>query len=275
MTVKIKFLLQIVIFVLCSSGLIFSESSANTWYTVVQSIKKSIAKEEIFLDNNFVQQYNSQLGLWHYIRSTVMLRNFIKKYRTTEKLVRKANGLKAVSRISGWLFIPFSGAFYKDYIKRGISRRKLVIPRADFIWPIEGSQITSRVGKRWGINHSGLDIAAGSGSIVLAAQSGKVVKTSYSGGYGRVVFLEHEEGYITKYAHLSTILVKENDIIEKGQVIALSGNSGRSTGAHLHFEVECGGILLDPENFLPEFISSMGSYYDYRAGLLKKFEIEN
>ena len=263
------------VFVSYSSSLLFSEPNTNTWYKTAQSAKKSRIKENIFLDNTFVQRYNSQLGLWHYVRSVIQLRDLARKYKTTEKLVRKVNSLKIRSKTSGWIFMPFSESFYKDYIKRGILRRKLVIPQADFLWPIEGSRITSRVGKRWGINHRGLDIAASSRTIVLAVQSGKVIKRSYSRGYGKVVFLEHGEGYITKYAHLSVILVKEDDVVEKGQVIALSGNSGRSTGPHLHFEVECGGILLDPEDFLPEFDYSMESLYNYRAGLLKRLEIED
>ena len=268
--IKIVFL-----FLLYSSSLVFSKSSANTWNKIAGLAKKAKTKEEIFLDNTFVQSYKSQLGLWHYVSTSVRLRNFTRKYKTTEKLVRKINDIEPRAQISGWVFVPFSGSFYKVYIKKGISRRKLTVSRADFIWPIEGSRITSRVGKRWGLSHSGLDIAAAKGTIVLAAQFGKVVKISRSRSYGRVVFLEHEESYTTKYAHLSSILVKEDDIVEKGQIIALSGNSGRSTGPHLHFEIDCGGISLDPENFLPEFSNSMELFYDYRADLLKRLEVQN
>ena len=107
---------------------------------------------------------------------------------------------------------------------------------------------------RWGgTYHRGVDIAADSGSIVLAAQGGVVTKTGSRGGYGIVVSIQHEEGYTTSYAHLSDHLVRTGDQVRKGQIIALSGNSGRSTGPHLHFEVECGSIVLDPEDFLPAF----------------------
>ena len=260
---------------LYSPALLFSESSASTWYQIVHSVKELKTLKEVFLDNSLIQRYNSQLGLWHYIQSVRKLKTLLIKYETTEKILKKVNGFKGRVPIPGWIFVPFSDSFYKNYTEKGIVRKRFLIAQNNFIWPIEGSRITSRVGKRWGISHSGLDIAAGSGSIVLAAQSGKVLKTTHSEGYGKVVFLEHEEGYITKYAHLSSILVKGNDIVEKGQIIALSGNTGRSTGPHLHFEVECGGILLDPENFLPEFNGSMESFYDYRASLLKKLEASN
>ena len=263
------------VLLLSSSVLFVSGGSANTWHQITQSIKELKTLKKVSLDDRFIQRYNSRLGLWHYVQSVRMLKTLVKKYKTTQKMLKKVNGFKGRYPIPGWVFVPFSDPFYKSYTERGITRKSLLVPQSNFIWPIKGSRITSRVGNRWGTSHSGLDIAAGSGSIVLAAQSGRVLKTVNSGGYGRVVFLEHKEGYITKYAHLSSILVKKQDIVEKGQIIALSGNTGRSTGPHLHFELECGGILLDPENFLPEFNGGMESFYDYRASLLKKPEVSN
>jgi murein DD-endopeptidase MepM/ murein hydrolase activator NlpD len=94
--------------------------------------------------------------------------------------------------------------------------------------------------------HTGVDVACPSGSQVLAARDGKIVYTGFLGGYGNLVIAEHECGYRSLYGHLSKSLVKQGDEIKKGEVIALSGNTGRTTGPHLHFEVRRGKTSVNP-----------------------------
>lgn len=99
--------------------------------------------------------------------------------------------------------------------------------------------------------HEGLDFAAPKGAPIYAASGGVVTQAGVRRGYGKMVEVTHGNGLTTRYAHASAIKVKEGDLVEKGQVIALVGSSGRSTGAHLHFEVRMAEHPLDPTLFLP------------------------
>jgi murein DD-endopeptidase MepM/ murein hydrolase activator NlpD len=94
--------------------------------------------------------------------------------------------------------------------------------------------------------HTGVDISCPRGSEVLAARDGRVVFTGWKGGYGNLVIVEHEHGYRSFYGHLYKPLVRPGDQVKRGEVIALSGNTGRTTGPHLHFEVRRSGTAVNP-----------------------------
>lgn len=98
--------------------------------------------------------------------------------------------------------------------------------------------------------HEGLDFMANVGTPIYAAASGIVTAAERTPDYGNIVKLDHGSGVETRYAHTSRILVKPGQRVEKGQIIAEIGNTGRSTGAHLHFEVRMNGAALDPRKFL-------------------------
>ena len=98
--------------------------------------------------------------------------------------------------------------------------------------------------------HRGIDIAAPAGAPIRAAQSGTVVFSGHLGGYGNTIILEHAGGYRTLYGHASRNLVKEGELISAEQVIGEVGSSGRSTGTHLHFELQKSGERLDPTRIL-------------------------
>jgi murein DD-endopeptidase MepM/ murein hydrolase activator NlpD len=98
--------------------------------------------------------------------------------------------------------------------------------------------------------HTGLDYQAGHGTPILAAAGGVVVTQEYHPAYGNMVEIDHGNDLITRYAHASKTLVKKGDLIKRGQKIAEVGTTGRSTGAHLHFEVLVQGIPQDPQKFL-------------------------
>lgn len=102
-----------------------------------------------------------------------------------------------------------------------------------------------------GINkmHEGIDIITDVGTKVLAAGNGIISYIGLRGGYGLAVEIEHQSGYKTVYAHLSSVLVSEGQKVARGKVIALTGNSGLSTGPHLHYEVHHEGVKLDPLQF--------------------------
>ncbi|WP_237174078.1 M23 family metallopeptidase [Paracandidimonas lactea] len=99
--------------------------------------------------------------------------------------------------------------------------------------------------------HEGLDFAAPRGTPIHAASAGVVTEARYVPGYGKMVEINHGNGLVTRYAHASSINVKLGALVEKGQMIARVGSTGRSTGSHLHFEVRMAGHPLDPSLFLP------------------------
>lgn len=122
--------------------------------------------------------------------------------------------------------------------------------------PAPGRPITSRFGMRRdpiigaAALHSGMDFRAGVGTAIRATAPGTVVSAGWAGGYGRMVEIEHEGGFSTRYAHMSKIDVREGQRITRGQVIGKSGNTGRSTGPHLHYEVRQHGAAVDPLRFI-------------------------
>ena len=98
--------------------------------------------------------------------------------------------------------------------------------------------------------HTGMDFQAETGTPILAAAGGVVVVSEYTSGYGNVVEVDHGNDLLTRYAHASAVFVKKGDLVKRGQKIAAVGTTGRSTGAHLHFEVLVLGVPQDPQKFL-------------------------
>lgn len=120
-----------------------------------------------------------------------------------------------------------------------------------FIFPASGS-ISSGFGARWGRTHTGIDIAASTGTTIVAADTGVVSFAGEQGTYGLLVKLDHQNGYVTYYAHCSELLVKAGDIVEQGQAIALVGSTGNSTGPHCHFEVRLDNEPQNPSNYVSQ-----------------------
>jgi len=122
---------------------------------------------------------------------------------------------------------------------------------APLSWPVEGD-LTSGFGPRNGSFHDGIDIAAPRGTAVLAAADGQVLFSDVLRGYGNVVIVRHAGGYVTVYAHNQTNLVKEGQTVRRGDRLAEVGQSGRATGASLHFEVRKDNLARDPLHYLPQ-----------------------
>ena len=122
--------------------------------------------------------------------------------------------------------------------------------------PIENINYTSNFGYRidpfngHSTFHEGVDFAAESGTPINAAASGKVIYADVHPAYGKCVEIDHGNGLVTRYAHGSELLVKEGDLVVRGQRIARVGTTGRSTGPHLHFEVRLNGVAQNPGRFL-------------------------
>lgn len=127
-------------------------------------------------------------------------------------------------------------------------------PNGYFIWPCSGN-ITSSFGYRSIFGsysfHSGIDIATSYGSSIRASDGGTVIFSGYKGTYGKLVIIDHGNGYVTYYGHCSSLLVSAGDKVYQGQTIARVGATGRATGNHCHFEVRINGTAVNPRRYLP------------------------
>lgn len=119
-----------------------------------------------------------------------------------------------------------------------------------FAWPTNGGYVSSHMGQRWGRMHRGIDIARPSSRAIKAADNGVVKAAGKDGSYGNRIIVDHNNGYETLYAHLSSIDVKVGQVVPQGTKIGVMGSTGRSTGIHLHFEVKKNGSLINPMSVL-------------------------
>ena len=145
-----------------------------------------------------------------------------------------------------------------------------------FCMPTPSRVVTSNFGNRWGRPHKGLDIKVYIGDTIRAAFSGKVRIVRYeAGGYGKYIVIRHPNGLETIYGHLSEQLVSENQSVRAGEVIGLGGNTGRSTGSHLHFETRLCGVALNPAlmfDFRNQDVT--GDYYVYNVNTYNEESVE-
>lgn len=150
-------------------------------------------------------------------------------------------------------------SFYEGLMENSVTLDmiKQILEKGDEFFPpilSSGARISGLFGESRGggtRRHGGIDIAICEGTPVFAMADGRVklAQTGYNGGYGTLVILQHANGLESYYAHLSQVLVSPGDVVKKGQVIAKSGNTGRSTGPHLHFECRLNGVRVNPEHF--------------------------
>lgn len=134
---------------------------------------------------------------------------------------------------------------------------------ASFMWPVASYvYISSRFGLRVHPitgetkSHTGLDIASNMGTTVYAADNGTITLAGWNGGYGNCIMIDHGNGYVTLYGHLSSLGVSEGQSVSKGDTIGQVGSTGNSTGPHLHFEVIRAGTRVDPEQFFSGLVIS-------------------
>ena len=127
----------------------------------------------------------------------------------------------------------------------------LVDDASEFCCPYVGNiHPRGKFGPRRGRRHQGIDLPLSTGEPIHAAFAGKVRVSKYMHGYGNVVIIRHTNGLETFYGHMSEFKVKPGDIVHAGDVIGLSGNTGRSTGPHIHYEVRYHGLALDPQRIV-------------------------
>jgi murein DD-endopeptidase MepM/ murein hydrolase activator NlpD len=186
----------------------------------------------------------NQDGILHKVAAGETLKQIAEKNEVTLESIIKANELFGETAAVGTnIFLP--GAKL-DYAKLQEINGDL------FIWPISSRRITSRYGYR--VNpvsgkrgyHSGIDIGANTGVPIRAAMSGRVSSTGYNEVFGNYVVISHHAGYRTLYAHMSVIRTKSGAYVQTGERIGDVGNTGQSTGSHLHFQVYRNGVTVNP-----------------------------
>ena len=207
-------------------------------------------KDPDYLKPGTTLKVPNQDGLFHKISKGDTLSTISSKYKSDPDLVRKANPKMDLDtlQIGENVFIPGASPASSVY---SISDGRSVSYSRDFRWPVVG-KVNSPFGwRRHPITrkrsfHTGIDIKARTGTIIRAAQGGKVAYSGWMGGYGRVVVVNHGNGYSTLYAHCSRLLVRKGTKVSSGQAIGKVGSSGRVTGPHLHFEVRKNNKPINP-----------------------------
>lgn len=169
-----------------------------------------------------------------------------------------SNGFKAFSIVglAAAAVVLAAPAQASDIADDAVEASTIAVRTIAFSAPINGYETNSRFGlrrlsfERRARMHEGLDYAAPSGTPILAAAEGRVLRTGTSNSYGRFVEIQHANGVTSFYAHMSRIGVNQGDQLAAGDSIGAVGSTGRSTGAHLHFEIRRDGQQINPEDFL-------------------------
>ena len=192
-------------------------------------------------------------GQYVYVERPGEIKTVARRYGVT---VDELKALNPDKNFSGreWVFVPSKVGFayflndtyvVEDYSSLGTGR---------FMWPVPNFyKVSSHFGPRGRRHHDGIDIPAPKGTPIVAVDSGKVI---YSGngirGYGNLIVLGHGEEVFTVYAHAQKRIVSKGDTVKKGETIALVGNTGRSSGPHLHFEIRVKNKVRNPGRYLSQ-----------------------
>ena len=170
-----------------------------------------------------------------------------KKLKTVDSLALQKKIRAEQSEYPALSLYPNWNNQYVHAYGNAIIPETYTIDLTGFHMPTPSTKITSPFGPRWRRMHNGLDLKVNIGDTIVAAFDGKVRIVKYERrGYGKYVVIRHDNGLETVYGHLSKQLVEENQLVKAGEVIGLGGNTGRSTGSHLHFETRFLGIAINP-----------------------------
>lgn len=200
-----------------------------------------IVKEQ----QTYQETYNAEVQYVYndnkYTNETTVLNEGTPGQRQVTALVTYQNGSETSREI-------VSESVIQESTPRVIEQGTMVPPT--FIKPLAGGTFTSGFGQRWGRQHKGIDWACPIGTAINASCGGRVVRAGWFSGYGYCVEIAHSNGTHTRYGHLSKVLVSVGDTVAQGDRVALSGNTGDSTGPHVHFEIIVGGTAVDPLSYL-------------------------
>lgn len=190
-------------------------------------------------------------GKYVYVESPRKIKEVAKKHGVSLKDIKAANPDKSLQG-QEWIFIPSKvGITYflrdtyvvEDYSDLGTGR---------FLWPVPHFyKVSSHFGQRGRKHHDGIDIPAPRGTPIVSADSGRVIYADNGiRGYGNMIVVAHSDDVFTVYAHNRKNMVQKGDRVRRGEVIAEVGNTGRSTGPHLHFEIRLKNKVQNPSRFI-------------------------
>ncbi len=197
-------------------------------------------------------------GVYHVVEKHQTFYRICKTYGVDLKEVASFNGISDPGKIQTGQQIFIPGAkkvlkveIYIDDVAAEVGEKaKIAYRKLDFIWPVEG-KINQGFEEAENRQHQGIDISSAVGAPIKASSAGTVIYSNNTiKGYGNLIILRHPEGFVTVYAHNQMNLVEEGAWVEKGQVIGKVGQTGRTSGPHLHFEVRKGNRAVDPLLFL-------------------------
>lgn len=206
----------------------------------VRATRTVTYEEDIPFTTRQVEDSNMYRG-----RSAVVTAGVVGK-KEVEATIVKINGIEVSRTILSETTLSEP---VEKVVKVGTKTPPRTMATGSFIRPCSG-YLTSRYGYRWGRNHNGIDVGASTGTPIYAADGGVITMSGWNGGYGKVIVINHENGYVTYYAHCSRLLYSSGKRVAKGDVIAYVGNTGNSTGPHLHFEVRVNGSPRNPLNYV-------------------------
>ena len=207
----------------------------------VAAANKQYSKTHVFESGEKIKINTVDVFVYQ-VNSGETLHTIADRYKVSYEDLRSVNGkYDQIVMVGEKIFIPY--IFSNEKFSDPLDILPVSSPFGTRVHPV----------KQYELFHMGMDLAVMEGSNVYAAKSGEVLVSEYQSGYGNVVKIEHENGYMTVYAHLSDKLVEAGDYVSEGQLIAASGNTGISTGPHLHFEIRKDNQPLNPACFLSRF----------------------
>lgn len=200
---------------------------------------------KVFEEMTYEESYNAEVQYIDddtmYQNQSVVIQAGSEGYREVVAVVQYENNAEVSRDIIKEVLLVES-------VPRIVRRGTLTPPT--YIKPIAGGYLTSTFAVRWGRMHNGVDWGVPIGTSVRASSAGVVVRAGWFSGYGICVDIQHPNGTMTRYAHLSRAMVSVGQTVSQNQEVARSGNTGDSTGPHLHFEIRVGGTPVDPLRYL-------------------------
>lgn len=201
----------------------------------VISVEESTYEEDYFAETQYIDNDD-----W-FTTETEVRQEAVQGHHEVTALITKKNGTEQEREI-------IAETVMQEAVPQIIERGTKTPPT--YIKPLSGGRMSSGFGARWGSVHRGVDWACPIGTAIMASSGGVVVQAGWFSSYGNCVTIRHPDGKQTRYAHLSRVLVSVGQNVQQGQKIALSGNTGWSTGPHVHFEIIVNGSQVNPMTYL-------------------------
>lgn len=201
----------------------------------VMSVEESTYEEDYFAETQYIDNDS-----W-YTTETEVRQEAQQGHRQVTALITRRNDAEEGREI-------IAETIMAEAIPQITERGTMTPPT--YIKPLSGGRLSSGFGARWGSVHKGIDWACPIGTAIMASSGGTVVQAGWFSSYGNCVTIRHPDGKQTRYAHLSRVLVSAGQSVQQGQKIALSGNTGWSTGPHVHFEIIVNGRQVNPMGYL-------------------------